>query len=96
MSDFAHHSSLVSHPALLGQASPEARVAVALGVISLILGFGAVVVGACVGLIPDMPVVELPGGFSTTDRGLVAMIMSGSGALTTLLGGICLHQAQEM
>lgn len=76
--------------------SPEGRAAMLLGLIALILGFGAVAAGAYVGLFTSLQAIELPGGFAAADRGLVAMVMSGCGALTTLLGGISLYKAQEM
>ncbi len=76
--------------------SSEARAAVALGMIALLFGFGAVAAAAYVGLFVTTPAIALPGGLASLDAHLVAMVMAGSGTLTTLLGGITLYKSQDM
>lgn len=76
--------------------SPEGRTALLLGMVALLLGFGAVAAGAYIILYSTMPMIALPGGLPATDRDVVGMFLAGSGALTTLLGGVSLYKSQEM
>lgn len=76
--------------------SPEGRTALALGMVALLLGFGAVAAGAYIILYSAMPMIALPGGLPAADRDVVGMFLAGSGALTTLLGGVSLYKSQDM
>lgn len=76
--------------------SPEGRAAVALGMIALVLGFGAVAAAAYVGIFTTAAVIQLPGGLPTLDPRVVALVMAVLGTITTALGGLTLYKSQDM
>lgn len=76
--------------------SPEGRAAVALGMIALVLGFGAVAAAAYVGIFTTASVIQLPGGLPTLDPRVVALVMATLGTITTALGGLTLYKSQDM
>jgi hypothetical protein len=76
--------------------STDGRWAVALGVIALALGVGAIGAGVYVGFwMAGMP-LGLPGALAEVPTETIAMGMVVTGGLTTMLGGISLQRAQEM
>lgn len=74
---------------------PDGRWAAALGLVSLIVGFGAVAGGAYLGLGISTRLIALPGGLQATPSETVAIVMAGCGAITMLLGAVSLYKAHE-
>lgn len=73
----------------------DGRWAIALGLVALIIGFGAMAGGAYLGLGTSTRLISLPGGLPATPSETVAIIVASCGAITTLLGVISLYQAHD-
>ena len=84
-----------SHPMYEASLPPEGRMMMMLGVIALILGFGALAAGAYISFYAGFRTISLPGGLSAAGS-IAGVFLAGSGALTTLLGGVSIYKSQEM
>ncbi len=74
---------------------PDGRWAIALGLVALMIGFGAMAGGAYLGLGISTRLIALPGGLPATPSETVAIIVASCGAVTTLLGIISLYKAHD-
>lgn len=95
MRNAGHMGQASSHPAYEVSISPQGRAMMMLGVIALILGFGAVAAGAYFTVYGGVRMISLPGGLAAAGN-IAGMFLAGSGALTTLLGGVSIYKSQEM
>lgn len=76
-------------------AATSGRWTMALGIVAMLLGLGAAVVGAMIGLGSSSRLVTLPAGLPTTDPETVAVAMFACGAITMLLGIVSIYKAQD-
>ena len=71
------------------------RWTMALGIVAMLLGLGAAVAGAMIGLGFSSRLVTLPAGLPAADPETVAIGMFACGAVTMLLGIVSIYKAQE-
>lgn len=76
--------------------SPEGRWAIALGIVALLVGLGAVVGGAYVALRSTGALMVLPGGLPPTTPESVALFMCICGGVTALLGAVSIYKAHDL
>jgi len=76
--------------------SLDGRLAVALGIIAMLIGFGAIVTGAWVAYGNSAAVFQLPGGMPPAEGQTISLYLVACGALTTLLGGFSIYKSQDM
>lgn len=74
----------------------DGPLAIALGIIAVIIGMGAVGAGAWLAYGSPMDLLTLPGGLPATEAHTVSVYLVACGAITMLLGAISLYRAQEM
>lgn len=74
----------------------DGRLAVALGVIAILIGFGAIGTGAWIAYGNSAAVFQLPGGMPPAEGQTVSLYLVACGALTALLGGFSIYKSQDM
>ncbi len=85
------------HPLVQDTAlSTEGRWAMALGLVALMIGLGAVAGGAYIAFRASARLISMPGGLAPMAPETVAIFMFACGAITTLLGAISIYKAHEI
>lgn len=76
--------------------SLDGRLAVALGILAMLIGLGAIATGAWVAYGNTSAVFQLPGGMPPAEGQTVSLYLVACGALTSLLGGFSIYKSQDM
>jgi hypothetical protein len=76
--------------------SLDGRLAVALGIVAILIGLGAIGTGAWIAYGNSAAVFALPGGMPPAEGQTVSLYLVACGALTTLLGGFSIYKSQDM
>ncbi|CAH0213536.1 hypothetical protein [Roseomonas sp. CECT 9278] len=76
--------------------SLDGRLAVALGIIAMLIGLGAIVTGAWIAYGNTATMFHLPGGMPPAEGQTISLYLVACGALTTLLGGFSIYKSQDM
>lgn len=74
----------------------DGRLAVALGVIAVVIGCCAIGAGAWLAYGTSAAMLSLPGGLPAAESQTVSVYLVACGALTMLLGAISIYKSQEM
>jgi hypothetical protein len=76
--------------------SLDGRLAIALGIVAMLFGFGAIATGTWMAFGNSADVFHLPGGIPLAEGHTVSLYLVASGALTSLLGGFSIFKSQDM
>jgi hypothetical protein len=76
--------------------SPDGGLAVALGILGMLIGFAAIVTGIWIAYGNSAMVFQLPGGMPPAEGQTVSLYLVACGALSSLLGGFSIYKAQDM
>jgi hypothetical protein len=76
--------------------SLDGGLAVALGVVAILIGLGAVATGAWLAYGNVDTMVQLPGGMPAAEGQTISLYLVACGALTSLLGGFSIYKSQDM
>lgn len=76
--------------------SLDGGLAVALGVVAILIGLGAIATGAWVAYGNTETMFQLPGGMPAAEGQTVSLYLVACGALTSLLGGFSIYKSQDM
>lgn len=76
--------------------SLDGRLAVALGLIAILIGLAAIGVGAWIAYGNSADLFLLPGGMPPAEGQTVSLYLVACGALTSLLGGFSIYKSQDM
>ncbi|WP_198370545.1 hypothetical protein [Roseomonas rosulenta] len=76
--------------------SLDGRLAVGLGIVAMLIGFGAIVSGAWLAYGDTAAMFQLPGGMPPVEGHTASLYLVACGALTSLLGGFSIYKSQDM
>ncbi|MBR0670851.1 hypothetical protein [Neoroseomonas soli] len=74
----------------------DGRLAVALGIIAILMGFGAIGAGIWLAYGDAVWMLTLPGGLPATESQTVSVYLVACGALTMILGALSIYKSQDM
>ncbi|MBR0682518.1 hypothetical protein GXW74_18650 [Roseomonas eburnea] len=76
--------------------TPEGGLAIALGVIAILIGLSAIGAGAWLAYGNVVWLFALPGGLPAAEAQTISVYLVACGALTTLLGALSIYKSQDM
>ena len=79
-----------------GVSADDGRLAMALGVIAIIIGFGAIAAGIWLAYGNAVGMLALPGGLPATEAQTVSVYLVACGAVTMILGALSVYKSQDM
>jgi len=75
---------------------PDGRLALALGIIAVLIGLSATAAGAWLAYGNAVWLFTLPGGLPAAEAQTISVYLVACGALTTLLGALSIYKSQDM
>ena len=79
-----------------GQSTSDAAMAMALGLVALLVGLGATMAGTWIAYWHGAALATLPGLMAAPEPDKVSLYLVVCGTVTTILGGLSIYRSQEM
>lgn len=79
-----------------GRSTSDAAMAVALGLVALLVGLGATMAGTWIAYWHGAALATLPGLAAAPEPDKVSLYLVACGTVTTILGGLSIYRSQDM
>jgi hypothetical protein len=79
-----------------GRSTADATMAVALGLVALLVGLGATMAGAWIAYWNSAALMPFASGLVGPEPDVVSLYLVVSGTVTTILGGLSIYRSQDM